>query len=104
MVPLRQAENFIMATGLQIFRPNGDVQLDMTMRVAKFIGIANKSGSKNGVETLTGVRSGEQMWFVPTLSTAATTLTAPTLTLSGMTITWHWPGAYPGSPILYGVM
>lgn len=92
-----------MPTGLQIFRADGSIQVDMTMRITKFIGIVNAAGAKTGSESIS-LLPNDQVWYFPLLGNIATTLTVPTITATNSSISWSWPAAYPGYPILYGAL
>lgn len=92
-----------MPTGLQLFKPNGSLQLDMTQRVMKMLGVANTGGAASG-SIYVAEWGTEQGWYVPLLGVGATTSTVPTIRKSGTTLSWSFPPPNAGQPIVYGVM
>lgn len=92
-----------MPTGLQLFLPNGKIQLDMTRRLARPLGVANANRGNSG-SVVVPEFSGEQPWYMIVTGSLATTVAIPTVTISGNTLSWKWPSNSAGGPILYGIM
>lgn len=92
-----------MPTGLQLRLPDGRIQLDMTRRLARPLGVANANRGNSGSVVVPQFSEG-QAWYMIVTGSLATTVAIPNVTISGNTLSWKWPSNSNGGPIIYGVM
>lgn len=92
-----------MQSGLQLFLANGAIQLDLSRRLPRQLGVANLSGASSGSITVPEF-SNAQGWFTPLLGALRTTITLPIVRIEGNVLRWEWPSGRAGAPIIYGIM
>lgn len=102
-----------MPQGLQIMRADGTVSLDLTNRLAKFLGEYTIDGSTNsGTIYNSEIKDGNLWWFFVTLSypdpdlikNSGRTWESPTITKGDGCINWSFPtNRHISGRLLYGV-
>ncbi|WP_321891685.1 hypothetical protein [Paraburkholderia tropica] len=83
-----------MPVGLQIFDANGNIILDATYRVMRFLGSKTVSGGLNDSVASDGLTQGGWFAFQPTQTRGDGYLSGgvivPRFTFSGNTLSWAW--------------
>lgn len=102
-----------MAQGLQVFRTDGSVALDVTDRIAKIVGRYTIDGSaSSGTIYDNGLGDGDIWWFFLTLDYPSVNVTynnhkvweSPTITKGDKRINWSFPtDRHVSGILLYGV-
>lgn len=93
-----------MPQGLQVWDASGNLILDISERVGKFLGIATITAGVNGSVTNAGFALGQPFFMVTTLGTLPTYRPSLTFNAGTNTLSWDWQGR-PGSncSLRYGV-
>ena len=100
-----------MPQGLQVFRADGSVSVDITNRLAKFIGIVTLDGSaKSGTIVDSNVQDGD-LWYMflaigqggHSRKTKVATWESPTISKGNGCIYWSFPNRPVYGQLMYGV-
>lgn len=96
-----------MAQGLQVFDANGNIILDVTDRITKYLGSIRIAGTDGSV-TVDGLGDGELWYYIKDYSITIGLLTPPTITKNGDILSWAYN--YPDTrykpmyiTIVYGI-
>lgn len=86
----------------ELYYPDGTLQLDLSDRIPKILGLGNPN--KQQVGTLTDLRVNEDnVWFVPLGSAGLSVLYVPLIQFSGNTFSWSARTVSEAFDFIYGI-
>lgn len=92
-----------MPVGLRIRDPSGNIIIDWTMRLGRILGVVTLTGPTAGSAVHAEFADGTPFWTVQCIS--ASGAGAPTISVSGTTISWTFGGVWDTQTyrLVYGV-
>ena len=95
-----------MPAGFQAWDASGNTVVDLSTRLGRILGV-HTTGSSNGSITNAGLAQGTPFALVSqpnsTVANGGTFYPSPTVSFSGTTMSWTFPGTGAPSTIVYGV-
>lgn len=101
-----------MPQGLQTFDENGDMVINITDRIQKYLGIINCPENQNSGEVRNGQLTEGDLWYLiipnsyPTLNLSGNNqyqYSVPFVSKNGDKVEWYFTQNHVGCQILYGV-